>query len=94
VTATVLATVTVATTVGCFVEPPATDDSGARRLRVGLAFVPKGRMSPYTDDAPIITLVGAAGTLVNADPAGTLRHRIGSRHVAHPSALWAPIPPP
>jgi peptide/nickel transport system substrate-binding protein len=73
VTATVLATVTVATTVGCFVEPPATDDSGARRLRVGLAFVPKGRMSPYTDDAPIITLVGAAETLVNADHAGTLR---------------------
>lgn len=69
-TAAVLAMVTAATTGGCFAETPATGASGERRLQVGFVFAPRGRLSPYTDDAPILTQLGAAETLVNVDRAG------------------------
>jgi peptide/nickel transport system substrate-binding protein len=72
VTAAVLAVATAAATGGCFAEPAATGGSGAPRLRVGLAFPPLGRMSPYTGDAAIPMQLGAAETLVNVDPAGAL----------------------
>ena len=54
--AAVLAVVAVATAGGCFVEPEATADSGEQRLRIGLPFEPRARLSPFTDDAPIIAM--------------------------------------
>lgn len=70
VTAAVLAVLTAATA-GCFAEPAPTGAGPERRLRVGLAFVPRGQMSPYTDDAGLIMQLGASETLVNVDRAGT-----------------------
>ncbi len=56
---------------GCFATNPEADGPSAqRRLRVGLAFPPRQQLSPYTDDAAILTLLGAAEPLVSVDRGG------------------------
>ncbi len=69
--AATLAVVTAGSTAGCFAAT-ASGDNAERRLRVGLAFEPKRQMSPFTDDAAIITQLGVAETLVNFDRNGML----------------------
>ncbi|MEU8665156.1 ABC transporter substrate-binding protein, partial [Actinoplanes philippinensis] len=60
-----------ATTAGCFAAPPTTAAAGGeRRLRVGSAFAPDRQMSPYTDDATLVTQFGAAEPLVQLRPDG------------------------
>ena len=56
---------------GCFARNPEADGpSDQRRLRVGLVFPPRKQLSPYTDDAAILTLLGAAEPLVGVDRGG------------------------
>jgi len=56
---------------GCSASNPAADESsGQHRLRVGLVFPPRKQLSPYTDDAAILTLLGAAEPLVSVDRGG------------------------
>src|SRR5690349_2946936 len=56
---------------GCFATNPEADGPADRqRLRVGLVFPPRKQLSPYTDDAAILTLLGAAEPLVRVDRAG------------------------
>lgn len=45
-------------------------DDGADRLRVALSFPPVAALSPYTDDALLLTRMGAAETLVTFDASG------------------------
>lgn len=68
VTAAFLVLVTAA---GCFAGTSGEQDE--QRLRLGLFSAPRRHMSPYTDDAPIITQLGAAETLVEVDPDGTVK---------------------
>lgn len=70
--AATLAVVTAGSTAGCFAAATASGENAERRLRVGMAFAPKRQMSPFTDDASIITQLGAAETLVTFDRNGTL----------------------
>ncbi|MDI6101686.1 ABC transporter substrate-binding protein [Actinoplanes sp. NEAU-A12] len=66
-----MAAATVATTAGCFAEQATTPTAGGeKRLRVGSAFAPDGRLSPYTDDATLVTQFGAAEPLVRLKPDG------------------------
>ncbi|GIF42248.1 ABC transporter substrate-binding protein [Actinoplanes xinjiangensis] len=59
------AAATLAGTAGCFAEQAAPATGADRtRLRVGMAFAPDGQLSPYTDDATLITQLGAAEPLV------------------------------
>jgi peptide/nickel transport system substrate-binding protein len=67
---TIAAFLVLATVAGCFAGT--TGEAGEQRLRLGLANAPKRHMSPYTDDASIATLVGAAETLVQVGPTGTV----------------------
>jgi peptide/nickel transport system substrate-binding protein len=68
VTAAFLVLVTAAA--GCFAGT--SGEQGEQRLQVGLFSAPRHHMSPYADDASIITKLGAAETLVEVDPAGTV----------------------
>jgi peptide/nickel transport system substrate-binding protein len=72
VAAAVLVVVTAGTTAGCFADPAATDEFGERRLQIGMIFPPKRQMSPFTEDASIVTQLGAAETLVKIDRTGAL----------------------
>ncbi len=45
-------------------------DDGADRLRVALSFPPVAALSPYTDDALLLTRMGTAETLVTFDASG------------------------
>ena len=66
-----VAAATLATTGGCFAGQDATaTGDGEKRLRVGLAFAPDGQLSPYTDDATLVTQLGAAEPLVRLKPDG------------------------
>jgi peptide/nickel transport system substrate-binding protein len=62
------AATTMVTTAGCFAAAGDT----TKALRVGMAFAPAGRMSPYTDDATLVTQLGAAEPLVRLKPDGTV----------------------
>jgi peptide/nickel transport system substrate-binding protein len=65
------AAATLAGTTGCFAEqatPAAAGDQA--RLRVGMAFAPDGKLSPYTDDATLVTQLGVAEPLVRLKPDG------------------------
>src|SRR5690349_22127225 len=56
---------------GCFATNPAADrPADQQRLRVGLVFPPRKQLSPYTDDAAILTLLGSAEPLVSVDRDG------------------------
>lgn len=79
VTRAVLALVMVATATGCFVEPPRSGESGQRRLQIGMIFAPRRHMSPFTEDAVLLTQLGAVETLVTVDRTGTLTPALAER---------------
>ncbi|SDP58297.1 peptide/nickel transport system substrate-binding protein [Klenkia soli] len=55
---------------GCFAGGGGTAESGSDRLRVALNFPPVAALSPWTDDALLLTRMGAAETLVTFDDSG------------------------
>jgi len=55
---------------GCFAGGGEAADAGADRLRVALNFPPVAALSPWTDDALLLTRMGAAETLVVFDDSG------------------------
>jgi peptide/nickel transport system substrate-binding protein len=56
---------------GCFAGTA--DDGGNDRLSVGMAFQPATEMSPYSDDAVLLSKLGATETLAVLDREGTAR---------------------
>jgi peptide/nickel transport system substrate-binding protein len=69
--AAVLVALVTSSVAGCFATNPEADDpSDRQRLRVGLVFPPRKQLSPYTDDAAILTLLGTAEPLVRVDRGG------------------------
>ncbi|MCA2212042.1 ABC transporter substrate-binding protein [Jidongwangia harbinensis] len=86
--ATTLTALILGGTTGCFAEPAPADGGDQRRLRVGLAFAPNARMSPFTDDASLVTQLGVTETLVNLDPDGTVTPALAERWtVTNPSTV-------
>ncbi|WP_433796304.1 ABC transporter substrate-binding protein [Actinoplanes sp. CA-252034] len=68
-----VAAATCMTSAGCFAEQAGTPaPAGEKRLRIGSAFAPDGRLSPYTDDATLVTQLGAAEPLVRLTADGTV----------------------
>ncbi|MFC7327145.1 ABC transporter substrate-binding protein [Marinactinospora rubrisoli] len=59
-----------AATAGCFTGDPA---PGAGRIRLALAFPPVAAMSPYSDDAGLLTRLGVGEPLVELDGDGAPR---------------------
>ncbi|SCX51218.1 peptide/nickel transport system substrate-binding protein [Klenkia marina] len=55
---------------GCFAGGGGADEAGSDRLRVALGFPPVAALSPWTDDALLLTRMGAAETLVTFDDSG------------------------
>ena len=56
---------------GCFAGGGGSTDEESDRLRVALNFPPVASLSPWTDDALLLTRMGAAETLVTFDASGT-----------------------
>lgn len=62
---------------GCFASPGG--QAGGNRLSVGLAFPPAAEMSPYSDDALLLSKLGALETLAVLDGDGVARPALAER---------------
>jgi len=61
---------------GCFAPSGGGGDDAADRLRVALTFPPVAALSPYTDDALLLTRMGTAETLVTFDASGAAQPQL------------------
>lgn len=73
---TALLAVPVLLTAGCFADGGGSGDAGSDRLRVALNFPPVAALSPWTDDALLLTRMGTAETLVTFDASGAAQPQL------------------
>lgn len=63
---------------GCFSGSGDAGADGADRIRLALAFPPVAALSPWTDDAVLLTRMGAAESLVVFDASGTAQPQLAT----------------
>ncbi|RCV47777.1 ABC transporter substrate-binding protein [Marinitenerispora sediminis] len=73
------------TATGCFTGEPA---PGEGRIRLALAFPPVAAMSPYSDDAGLLTRLGVGEPLVALDPGGAPRPLLATQWRRTGETTW------